>query len=400
MRTTRVGRIHVTSLLCILAASILGCSDGEKLHCNGTGTWSGTGSLSLPRSVFAMEVLKTGKVLAAGGQAIVGGDDTVTSSAEIYDPATGAWASAAHMASARGYPCSAVLPSGKVLVAGGVNPDGGLLLTAEVYDPTADTWTATAGPMSVGRFGAACVLLDSVSGKVLVTGGLDGTVSATATADVYDPATDHFTATGPMATGRYWHTATPLADGTVLVAGGCTGSWPCEASTAATELYDPTVEGGTWISSGDMPSAVVTHTATRLGSGDVLVAGGCPTYGGAGHCGDEPRDRTASLYAPAPGTWTPEAPMRVGHAEQAAMLLGSGEVMLVGGGYFSGSGTLTERFDPSTSAWGCGPSTGTAHGNGVRAVRLQDGRWLVAGGDLPTNPNANDYTGATEIFEE
>jgi len=395
MRTTRVGRIHATSLLCILAASTLGCSSGEGFHCQESGSWTTTGSLAQRRAFFAMEVLPSGKVLAAAGQAILGGDDTVTATAEIYDPDTGRWSSAASMATARTLPCSAVVPGGEVLVAGGSGLAGNLD-TAEVYDPATDTWAATAGPMSVRRGLPTCTLLDS--GEVLVAGGLGD--AASATADLYDPATGHFTATGSMATARYWHTATRLADGRVLVAGGCTGGWPCESSTGSTEIYDP--DTGLWNAADSLPSPVVSHVAVRLGSGDVFVAGGCTTYAGSGRCGNSPRDRTASLYDPdpAPGTWAAEPSMKVGHADHAAMLLDSGEVMLVGGGYFSGSGTLTERFDPSTSAWGCGPSTGMEHGNGVRAVRLQDGRWLAAGGDLQTVPNANDYTGATEIFEE
>ena len=50
-----------------------------------------------------------------------------------------------------------------------------------------------------------------------------------------------FTATGDMTTARYWHTATLLADGKVLIAGGRTESG---AVAASAKLYDPAVSNG------------------------------------------------------------------------------------------------------------------------------------------------------------
>jgi hypothetical protein len=358
------------------------------------GVWSATGALALPRAFTTMDLLPSGKVLVTGGQATISGNDTFTATAELYDPATGAWTSAASMSTSRGSGCSALLAAGKLLVLGGSDPD-----MAAVYDPAGNTWTSTTQQMSAARFLPACVLLDS--GKLLVTGGLDaaGTAS-TATAELYDPATGAFTATGSMSTARYWHTATKLADGKVLVAGGCTGGWPCLSSTASAELYDPVA--GTWSGAGSMPSAVVAHTATRLASGKVLVAGGCLTYHGGGACGDRDRDRRASLYdpAPGPGTWSATGSLARGHADHAALVLASGDVLLVGGGYFSGFSSLTERYDPSTGLWGPGPATLVDHANGVKAAKLPNGRWLVAGGALPTVAGQNTYTGAAEILTE
>src|SRR2546430_3627123 len=118
---------------------------------------------------------------------------------------------------ARASATATLLPSGKVLVAGGF--DGAVpLASAELYDPAANRWTLTAS-MTVGRLQHSATLL--ANGKVLVAGGNlpSGSYAvATASAELYDPATGTFTATGAMTKPRAVFTLTPLLDGTVLAA--------------------------------------------------------------------------------------------------------------------------------------------------------------------------------------
>jgi N-acetylneuraminic acid mutarotase len=71
-----------------------------------------------------------------------------------------------------------------------------------------------------------------------------------------------------MSCARYWHTATPLASGRILVVGGSRGS----SGLASAELYDP--DSNTWAPVGSMTSTRSEHTATLLPSGKVLIAGG------------------------------------------------------------------------------------------------------------------------------
>jgi N-acetylneuraminic acid mutarotase len=101
-------------------------------------------------------------VLVAGGQHF-----GALSSAQIYDPDSGQWFSAAPMSGARFGHAAALLADGRVLVAGGQNSGLGVLGSVEIYDPTQDAWFP-APSMIVPRTGHSAA---SINGGVLVTGG-------------------------------------------------------------------------------------------------------------------------------------------------------------------------------------------------------------------------------------
>ena len=74
-----------------------------------------TGSLGTARFLHTATLLPSGKVLVAGGDS----NTVFLSSAELYDPATGTGATPAASAPHAIQHTATLLPSGKVLVAGG-----------------------------------------------------------------------------------------------------------------------------------------------------------------------------------------------------------------------------------------------------------------------------------------
>src|SRR5205823_152688 len=109
-----------------------------------TETWTATGALAVPRIAHTATLLPSGMVLVAGGYADPWGQDSLTS-AELYDPGSGAWTATGGLAAARFYHTATLLPSGKVLVAGGQYFQS-FLGSAELYEPSTGTWSTT-GPL-------------------------------------------------------------------------------------------------------------------------------------------------------------------------------------------------------------------------------------------------------------
>jgi Kelch motif protein/galactose oxidase-like protein len=138
------------------------------------------------------------------------------------------------MTTIREWHTATLLPSGKVLVAGGDVTFPRPISSAEIYDPVRDTWTPTRS-MTTQHLGASATLLPS--GEVLVAGGGTGTerMGALDSIDLYDPATATWTAPGVMAAPRSYFTATLLRSGVLLFAGG--EGWPGLSPYAAAEIY-------------------------------------------------------------------------------------------------------------------------------------------------------------------
>ncbi len=329
--------------------------------------WSSTGSMASARFYHTATLLPSGKVLVAGG---INGLNRSIASAEVYDPGTGTWASTGSMTSARFYHTATLLPSGKVLVAGGYDSTGTLvpLASAEVYDLGTGTWASIDSMASVRARHTATLLS---SGKVLVAGGYN-----IASAEVYDPGTGTWASTDFMTSARNWHTATLLPSGKVLVAGGNNNN-----SLASAEVYDPGT--GTWVSTGSMASVREGHTATLLPSGKVLVTGGWKQA--VGGLAD------AEVYDPGTGTWVSTGSMASARDHHTATLLPSGKV-LVTGGYGNPN---AEVYDPGAGAWTSVGSMALVH-NMSTATLLPSGKVLVTGGnDIASAEVYDSYTPGT-----
>ena len=274
--------------------------------------------MQVPRSSFTGTLLGSGvtaKVLLAGGINNGSGSPTV----EIFDPGTGDFVlDTNHMTVGRYQHTATLLPNGDVLIAGGSSSFGSDNNNAEIYHAANGTFSPLI-PMTSTHTGGTATLLPN--GKVLIAGGLTLVPSgpgfvetAINVAELFDPTTNTFTATGPMHTARSSHIAVLLPNGKVLVAGGTNASNMDEGSA---ELYDPSA--GTFTTTGSMTPRA-NAAAAVLPNGKVLVIGG-----GA------PQLNVAQLYDPAAGTFSTILPMLSARADFPAVLLNDGTVLATGG---------------------------------------------------------------------
>jgi hypothetical protein len=285
-----------------------------------------------------------------------------------------------------------LLPNGQVLVAGG--GDCGRLLfyhwtstipisNAELYLPLSGTWTNT-GSMNNARLDHTATLL--ANGQVLVAGGVDSYGYSLFSAELYNPTTGTWTNTGSLNNARLDHTATLLANGQVLVAGGLDSDG---YSLFSAELYNPAT--GTWTNTGSLNNARARHTATLLTNGLVLVAGG------------DDAGNSAELYNPATGTWTNTGSMNNAHSCQTATLLTNGQVLVAGGldhiDYTDYSLSSAELYNPTTGTWTNTGSLNVAR-YGHTATLLFNGQVLVAGGCFPNNMMLGEvsFTNSAELY--
>ena len=127
-----------------------------------------------------------------------------------------AWTPVGPMISAREHFTATLLPGGKVLMAGGQTVTGSSLASAELYNPATRSFSATGSLHTARSYPAAALLPD---GKVLVTGGLSDNFISLSSAELYNPAAGTWANTTPMNAPGYGLTATPLPSGSVLVTG-------------------------------------------------------------------------------------------------------------------------------------------------------------------------------------
>jgi hypothetical protein len=277
------------------------------------------------------------------------------------------------------------LHDGRILICGGTSNAnvGGVLDSAELFDPIAGTFTQT-GAMNATRQGhTATVLAD---GRVLIAGGSRniGFRAQLASAEIYDPNSGTFRPTGSMATAREGHTATLLRDGRVLIAGGSPNGIN---TTASAEIYNPRTATFSTISPMGVPREA--HSATLLKDGKVLIAGG----GRGGMPGGYIVYATAEIFDPASRTFsTISARMVNDRVGLAAALLDDGRVLLAGGksgkvlSPFGGANLFSlaplnsaEVYDPESHSFRSVGTMQATHYLGL-ATKLENGMVLVTGG--------------------
>lgn len=355
------------------------CDVGSLEEAAGVATWTPTGTMSLARFGQGIAALPSGKILVAGGHNFGIG---YLGHSEVYDPGTGLWSVTASMP--RTHRFTAVpLADGDVLMLG---DDNGPPPTAYRYREGTGAWS-NAGNPSIARFQTWAVLLPN--GKVLVPGGYIGgccigPAGTYSSAEVYDPVANTWAMTPPMSESRFIPSVTLLANGKVLVAGGAQRDGPTAIRITA-DLFDPNSE--TWSAAAPMLNPRGGHTATRLASGKVLVAGGflstLSNY-----------QASAELYDPATNTWTAAPPMATARARHAAVLLLSGKVLVAGGETSGGPTAAAEVYDPVANTWSAAPPMTTPR-NIFGMALLPGGGVLAAGGLI----GGSTETATAEIYQ-
>ena len=349
-------------------------------------------SLAVVRSFHAVAPLPDGGAIVAGGTrdpssqsaAILNADRTT----DRLDAPSNTFAAGPDLSNGRFALSGTALPTGRVLLAGG--DLGG---TADLFDPHADVMTgsiALAGGMRVMH--TATLLPD---GRVLLTGGTrvrftpGPSAESLATTAIFDPKTRTFT-TGPeMAVPRTSHAAVCLLDGRVLVIGG--------VGRSDTEIIDVRGGASTATSGPVLASVRDDHTATRLADGRVLVLGGQDGTGRSLDTAEILEDPTAapgSAFAAIP------AAMSSRRADHQAVLLPSGQVLILGGEDDPANGspdvilTTVDVFEPVSKTFTALPPLAVGRDD-HRVTRLRDGRVLVTGGedvDMASIASVEAYT--------
>ena len=376
-----------------------------------TAAWVAVESLNKPRTGFVAVTLVDGRVLVTGGlnQGTVatgpdvdpawsceGSDQQSFSSTYVYDPGSGAWVKAGLLGVARTSPAAALLPDGRVLVAGGyfyqkpdygssssplvvaaaggpalagitavfapradveVPPHGYALATAELFDPATGTWSAT-GSLRYARSGAQAVTL--TDGRVLVVSAEDGVVmddGAFTTAEIYDPQTGRFTLTGSL----------PAIDWSALTSAGAPSR----------------IEGD--------PQPESVGTLVALDDGGALLVGYSEWWKHAGEISRSFRyDAQTGRWSEVGQTWLSEWDPATDKEWQTpgdrrlhafVARLGDGRVLIAGGDALSEDGVTrsAELYDPTTNAWTQLPPMPEPRAGGS-AVTLADGSVLLVGG--------------------
>ena len=299
-----------------------------------TGTWAATGSMTGGRFQHTATQLGTNSNTNTSGKVLVMGGITANASintAELYavsGTGAGTWSAAATPNGARNLHTATLLASGKVLFAGGAN-SGAVLGTASLYDPTGTgtgSWSTTGAMQKAVRSHTATLLQVSgnatLNNKVLVVGGDQGGGTSVTNVQLFD-GTSTWTSLTALLAAREAHTATALANGNVLIAGGLTNSTVLGTSL----LFSAASGSGSWGTAVNMTSARQGHTATLLPStlvtqGQVLVTGGVNTTGTLA---------TAELWTASSNTWATTTAMPAARQVQTATLLSNNMVLLTGG---------------------------------------------------------------------
>ena len=213
-------------------------------------------SLRVARAVHSATTLPSGHVLVVGGMA--DGQDGIAS-VELFDPTHNTIQDVGSLGERRASHTATLLRDGRVLIAGGYN--GEYLTSIEMYEPSTKRFRA-AGSLTVARSGHTATLLED--GRVLFVGGVGRGWTFLSSAELYDPATGRSESVGSMNVPRESHTATLLADGQVLIIGGHNGRRQDMEVYTSMERFSPRTRG--FQAAGTLATASTTRSSWLMGA--------------------------------------------------------------------------------------------------------------------------------------
>ena len=282
----------------------------------------------------------------------------------LWDGSTGKWGKGAALTTSRIFHSATLLRDGSVLIVGGESdplevPEGEPVLnTVERYR---DGGIEPAPPLREGRGRHTATLL--ADGSLLVVGGFDANGKAMASVELWDPVAGRWQEATPLNHGRYGHSAILLDDGRVMVAGGVGARGQAIGSV---EIRDPVT--GTWSAGKPLLLPLYDHAAIRLKDGDVLVSGGRTLRA-------KPV-RDTMLWDKGVAEWKPAGTLALGGPENSPvnvvlLALPDGGARLFGPSWIVG-----------WSRSGGGPASYPAYGERQRnaTTPIADGRVLLSGG--------------------
>lgn len=319
----------------------------------------------------AAALLADGRVLSISGNA--------SGACEVYDPGTGAWIPVGAM-QLPGQPVYALhrLPSGRVLA---VRES-----SADVFDPATASWTPF-GALQVPRntFGSARL----TDGRVILVGGVNFNVPQATldSTEVLGPRLGAWSVAPSLATARLAHSANPLADGCILVAGGFVGNKTPGQEIASVEIFDS--RRAIWSPGPDLQQARGAHASILLSNGALLVAGGRTAQGVA--------LSSVEAFDPATGLWQPAGSLSQARSSASPVLLPDGRALFFGGNTASAASAAIDVYDPATQTTSYFATMSSPRSSPAVGL-LPDGRVLVVGADSPVSLSAEIFDPVTKTF--